>query len=148
MRSVLSIFLFLAIIFATSALDVELPEVEEDEQPDCGEELWEANKLVEQMNKNIKACEYKEEMHEKVRKLSEQSNAMLNQSMQAMRNVEDKPVPKNEKWGEEKESLLEQMADIEDELNEKIKKYEKQEKAMRNEIDILQAQIAAMGEEL
>jgi predicted RNA-binding protein with RPS1 domain len=145
MKSILSIVTFLSFFNLTIFAN--------DSECQCActvDDLIEAQDLNSKYEKHLKACTYKEEMHQKVIDLYTKNNVLLKKSMEQVNAMEDKKKKeKNAKkpmgWEDQKASLEESIEEIEEELVLKKKKFEKMEKELKTQITELQAELASLA---
>ena len=146
--SLLTIFAFFAAL--SNAEDFVDEDLEDDCDCECSnEELNEAKRLVLNMQKNIEACEYRIEMHEKVSKMYEKNNKILSESMKTVSKADEDSQknadPVSEKqWAKAKKDLIEQMNDLEEEMFQKEESFDKKEADYKKTIKELQKRVVEL----
>lgn len=156
MKSILS-YLTLSALLAVShggAMPTAmLEEAEPVEYATCEEELADAKKLFFSTQKNLEACEYKNEMHVKVSKLYEQNNRVLSSTMKTVTEQDKKAEKKKQKivasggeqtWEEQKAKLNEQIADLKEDMSNKAKSHKKKTTKLKEQIESLKSELASL----
>lgn len=144
MKSILSILSFIS-LFTTSIL------AEEECKCDCSlEELKKWTDLASAGKQNLDACEFKVEKAQKMLDVFQEDSKDISDSMASMNDPEkakDKRRNEPETWADEKQNLIDDLNEKEEALYDNIRKYDKQEKAMKKQIKALKKEIEALKKE-
>jgi chromosome segregation ATPase len=141
MKSILSIFSFLSLSISSSL-------AEEACKCDCTlEELKIYTDLASASKQNLDACEFKVEKAQKILDIYQGESKDMSDTMSSMNDADaakDKRRKEPETWADEKQNLIDDLNEKEEELYDKIRKYDKQEKAMKKQIMALKKEIEAL----